>query len=173
MKRHISLLLALLVCLFLVACKPAAQPAALDVEAEATAIIEKYSLSSGNRYSSASTVEGEYLDEELIRSYYGDAAEMPDFDSVEAYAVYIDESMPIRPCEFGIFKMKEGADKELFMAFLQARIDMKLLNAQAYPTTDTEPLTTAKVASEGDYVWYCAVKGGNEEIHKTLLDKLG
>lgn len=173
MKRMLCLLFALLLCLSVAGCGSKEQPAAMDVEAEASAIMEKYALSSGNRYSSLSQNEGEYLSEELIRAYYGDAAEMPDFGSVEAYAVYIDESMPLLPCEFGIFKMKEGADTELFMAFLQARIDLKILNAQAYPTTDTEPLTTAKLGSKGSYVWYCAVKGGNDDIHKTLTEKAG
>ena len=92
-----------------------AQAKTLDLKKEADSIINEYSLAGGKRYSSDSTVTGEYLDEDLIRAYYGDAAEMPDFSQVEAYEVYIDESKPINPSEFGIFKMKEGADTYTFL----------------------------------------------------------
>lgn len=144
----------------------------IDIEAEADAIIEKYALSGGTRYSSLSETAGEYLDEDLIRSYYGDASEMPDFGSVQAYVVYIDETKPIKPCEFGIFKMKDGADKDAFLAYLKARIDIKIQNAAAYPSMDTEALTTAKFTIKGDYIWYCAVKGGNEAINSDLEGKI-
>ncbi|MBQ3230621.1 MAG: DUF4358 domain-containing protein [Clostridia bacterium] len=182
MKRFVSLLLALLMlALPLAACDKNSdgtssggdEPAkTIDVQAEADAVISKYSLSGGKRYTSESTVLGEYLDEDLIRSYYGDAAEMPDFGSVEAYAVYIDESKPTLPCEFGIFKMKDGADTDTFVAFLKARIDLKLENAKSYPTMDTSMLKTAKFTVKGGYVWYCAVKDGNEDIDSTLEGKL-
>ena len=144
----------------------------IDLKAEADAIIQKYSLAGGKFYSSDSTTVGEYLDEDLVRSYYGDAAEMPDFNQVDSYAVYIDESKPINPSEFGIFKMKDGADADQFILFLKARIDLKIQNAKAYPTMDTEPLKTAVFTKKGDYVWYCVVKGGNDDINKTLEGKL-
>lgn len=144
----------------------------LDLAAEAKAIMTKYSLSGGRSYTSASQTPGEYLDEDLIRSYYGDAVKMPDFNSIEAYEVYIDESKPIKPCEFGIFKMKDGADAEAFIAFLKARINKKIENSKAYPTMDTEPLKTAVFSSEGGYVWYAVVKGGNADIDSTLKGKL-
>lgn len=181
MKRFRFLLLAFLTCMFLASCAPHADGGSntngtkvtvLDLEAEANAITETYSLTSGKRYTSLSKTAGEYLDEDLIRSYYGDAAEMPDFGSVEAYAVYIDESRPTLPCEFGIFKMKDGADTKRFMAFLQARIDLKIENARSYPSTDTEPLTTARVSEKNGYIWYCAVKGGNEAIDQAFRNKL-
>ncbi len=143
----------------------------LDLSAEADAIIQKYELSGGSRYSSGSDVEGEYLDEDLIRSYYGDAAEMPNFDDVEEYLVYIDETRPINPCEFGIFKMKDGANTEEFILFLKARIDLKLETAKAYPTMDTDPLKTAVFTNKGGYIWYCVVKDGNDDINKTLEGK--
>lgn len=142
----------------------------LDMEEIASAVTEKYELLTGFRYSSRSEAAGEYLDEDLIRSYYGDIMSMPDFKEVEAYEVYIDESNPIQPCEFGIFKMAEGADTELFMSFLRARIDLKISNAVAYPTMDTEALTTAKFSQCGSYLWYCAVKGANDEIDRTFSD---
>ncbi len=180
MKRFVLILTAFLLAVSLCACgseestsSEAEKTVVLDIEAEADAIIEKYSISGGKRYSSKSTTVGEYLDEDLIRSYYGDAAAMPDFTQVEAYAVYIDESKPIKPCEFGIFKMKNGADAEQFILFLEARINLKIENAKAYPTMDTEPLKTAVFGSKGGYVWYAVVKGGNADINTTLEGKLG
>lgn len=143
-----------------------------DLAALASSILEKYALSAGLRYSSAAETEGEYLDEDLIRSYYGDVMSMPNFEDVEAYEVYIDESNPTQPCEIGIFKMHDGADTELFMSFLRARIDQKIANAIAYPTMDTEALTTAKFSQSGAYLWYCAVKGANAEIDQTLSESL-
>lgn len=180
MKRALLILTAILLAFSLCACDSVggesgaeseseeAKAVTLDIETEAGSIIEKYSLSGGKRYSSKSTVAGEYLDEDLIRSYYGDAAEMPDFSQVAAYAVYIDESKPINPCEFGIFEMKDGADTEKFMLFLKARINLKIENAKAYPTMDTEPLKTAIFTVKGKYIWYAVVKGGNADIDNTL-----
>lgn len=174
MKRFLLILLSLLMIVACTACGTesdgsSAAPKDIDVEAEADAIITKYELSGGSRYS---TSGGTVLDEDLIRSYYGDAAAMPDFSSVEAYSIYIDETKPLNPCEFGIFKMKEGADTQQFLAFLQARINMKIQNAAAYPSMDTTALTTAKFTVKGNYVWYCAVKDGNEDINSTLEGKL-
>ncbi len=185
MKRVILIITALLMIIAFCACTESAdntsagggtdtssaQATVLDLKQEADSIIQKYSLAGGKRYSSDSDVTGEYLDEDLIRSYYGDAAEMPDFSQVEAYEVYIDESKPINPCEFGIFKMKDGADTDTFILFLKARIDLKLQNAKAYPSMDTEPLKTAVFKSKGGYVWYTVVKGGNDDINKALEDK--
>lgn len=186
MKRIILIITALMMLVMLCACGDSAQVSsdsaesdtasvgktALDLKQEADSIIQQYSLSGGKRYSSGSTVTGEYLDEDLVRSYYGDAAEMPDFSQVEAYEVYIDESKPINPCEFGIFKMKDGADTDTFILFLKARIDLKLQNAKAYPSMDTEPLKTAVFTSKGGYVWYTVVKDGNADINKALEGKV-
>lgn len=183
MKRILFVLLAALLMFSLCACNNGGDESnqgsaaesesnkkevSLDLEAEADAIIQKYSISGGKRYSSESTKAGEYLDEDLIRSYYGDLTDMPNFDEVEAYAVYIDESKPIHPCEFGIFKMKDGADTKEFMLYLKARIDLKIENAKAYPTMDTEPLKTATFTEKDGYIWYSVVKGGNSEINETL-----
>lgn len=171
MKKTFSLLLAVLLLIVTLTACGDKEPVELDLAAEADNIISTYSLSGGTRYTSASQVLGEYLDEDLIRSYYGDAAEVPNFGDVEAYVVYIDESKPILPCEFGIFKMKDGADTDSFVAYLKARIDMKIQNAKAYPSMDTSMLTTAKFTVKDGYILYCAVKGGNEQINKTLEDK--
>lgn len=171
MKKTLSLLLAfLLLSVSLTACGDK-ESVELDLSAEADNIISTYSLSGGTRYTSASQVLGEYLDEDLIRSYYGDAAEVPNFGDVEAYVVYIDESKPILPCEFGIFKMKDGADTDSFVAYLRARIDMKIQNAKAYPSMDTSMLTTAEFTVKDGYIWYCAVKDANDAINSSLENK--
>lgn len=181
MKRFILILTIFVLIFTLCACSNSSNEssgdvsngsnAMLDLESEADAIIQKYSLTGGQRYSSESETTGEYLDEDLIRSYYGDAAEMPNFDEVEEYVVYIDESKPVKPCEFGIFKMKDGANTEEFMLFLKARINLKIDNAKAYPSMDTEPLKTAVFTEKDGYIWYSVVKGGNEDINKTLEGK--
>lgn len=143
-------------------------PKDMDVISEANAIIAQYSLSGGTFY----TPDGEdVLDEDLILSYFGDATSVPDFSLVETYALYIDETKPVAPCEFGIFKMKDGANADIFKAFLEARIQMKLQNAVLYPDMDTSALTSAKVTVDGSYVWYCAVKDANAEIDSSLKGK--
>ena len=170
MKKTFSAVLAMLL---LVVCLSSCQkePVVLDLQAEANSILSTYRLEGGNLYTSSSTVLGEYLDEDLIRSYYGDLTSMPDFGSVESYVVYIDESKPILPCEFGLFKMKEGADAQAFIAYLQARIDLKIQNAKAYPSMDTSMLVTAKFVEKDGYVWYCAVKDANDQINSALEAK--
>lgn len=179
MKRTFLLLTALALLFTFAACRQTQEPETTsdlpdqpDLAALADSIVETYALSGGLRYSSSSTIEGEYLDDDLIRSYYGDVLSAPSFEDVEAYEVYIDESNPTQPCEFGIFQMRDGADTELFLSFLRARIDQKINNAIAYPTMDTEALTTAKIAQSGAYLWYCAVKGANAEIDQILSDAL-
>ena len=176
MKRVFAFLLCVITLFALVGCNGGedsnpAKSVNLDLEAETDSIIGKYEISGGKRYSSASTELGKYLDDDLIRSYYGDAASVPDFGNVEAYAVYIDESKPLDPCEFGIFKLKDASKAHEFMIYLKARIDLKIENAKAYPTMDTEALETAKFTKKDNYVWYCAVKGGNDEINKNLEGK--
>lgn len=175
MKRVLAIFLLVFLALSCVACggegdtsSDAPSKPELDVVSEANAIISAYSLSGGTFY----TPDGEdALDDDLIRSYFGDATSVPDFAGVETYALYIDETKPISPCEFGIFKMKDGADADAFKAFLQARINMKLQNAALYPNMDTSALTTAKVTVKGNYVWYCAVKDANAAIDSSLGGK--
>lgn len=185
MKRFLLIVISLVLALSLISCDKEETSNAesgevseqkkveLDIKAEVNAVLTKYSLSGGRLYNSDSTVAGEYLDEDLIRAYYGDATAMPNFAEVEAYSVYIDESKPIKPCEFGIFKMKDGANTEEFMLFLKARIDLKIQNAKAYPTMDTEPLKTAVFTEKDGYIWYAVVKDGNADIDNTLKGKLG
>lgn len=165
----LSAILALFCALLCAACGgeggDTSEPREIDVLSEAQGILSRYDLSGGTLY----TPDGEdELDDDLILSYFGDATSVPDFSFVETYALYIDETKPISPCEFGIFKMKAGGGAEAFKAFLDARIQMKLRNAALYPDMDTTALTTAKVTVMGDYVWYCAVKGANAEIDSAL-----
>lgn len=174
MKRIFAFLLCIITVFTLIGCEDKEEQkeiVSLDIEAEADAIIAKYEISGGNRFTSKSTEPGKYLDEDLIRAYYGDAASMPDFGKVEEYAVYIDESRPLDPCEFGIFKFKDEKDIDDFLLYLKARIDLKIQNAKSYPTMDTEALKTAKFTKKENYLWYCVVKGGNEEINKNLEGK--
>ncbi len=174
MKRILAFLLCIITVFALIGCEnkeEQKEPVSLDIEAEADAIIKKYELSDGTRFTSTSTELGKYLDEDLIRGYYGDVASVPDFSKVEAYAVYIDETKPLEPCEFGIFKFKDAKDIDDFMVYLKARIDLKIETSKSYPTMDTEALKTAKFTKKENYLWYCVVKGGNEEINKTLEGK--
>ncbi len=185
MKRLVLILVSVLLAFALCACEKGEDAASdsvsengggeatvkLDIVAEADAIMQKYNISGGTRFTSTSSEAGKYLDDDLILSYYGDITSVPDFKSVEAYEVYIDETKPLDPCEFGIFKMKAGADTETFVKFLENRINIKIENAKAYPTMDTSALKTAEFTVKGGYVWYCVVKGGNDDINKTLEGK--
>ena len=177
MKRFLLFTLVFLMLFSVSACTPdgenassASDKAPLDIEAEANSVISAYSLSGGTLYSSAS--EENKLDDDLIRSYYGDLGSAPDFGSVEAYAVYIDETKPLDPCEFGFFKLKDGADAEQFILYLKNRINTKIENAKAYPTMDTSALTSAEFGNQNGYVWYCAVKGANGKINGTMKEKV-
>jgi len=176
MKRFFLLLTALALLFAFAACRSAqeaeAAPVQPDLKVLADTIVQTYALNGGLRYSSSSTVEGEYLDGDLIRSYYGDVLSAPSLEDVEAYEVYIDESNPTQPCEFAVFQLRDGADAELFLSFLRARIDQKINNAIAYPTMDTEALTSARFTQRSSFLWYCAVKGANAEIDQMFSDAL-
>ena len=175
MKRILAVAFSLFLVLLCASCgekevdTSSSAPKELDVVAEANAILAGYVLSGGTFYTPGGEDE---LDEDLILSYFGDAAAVPDFSLVETYALYIDETKPISPCEFGIFKMKDSKDAEALKAFLDARIRMKLQNAALYPDMDTSALTSAKVTVTGNYVWYCAVKDANAAIDASLREKV-
>ncbi len=178
MKRFLLLSVAILLVFSLVSCKDTEissgdkdkvdKNSMSDIDVAATEIIKQYKLSGGTRYSSSAKNGEQKLDDDLILSYYGVVAEAPDFSEVEAYAIYIDETKPLDPCEFGIFKMKDGADTERFMMFLKTRLNTKIENAKAYPTMDTSALKSAKFGNKNGYIWYCAVKGANAEIDSKL-----
>ncbi len=181
MKRIFCVLLAVCALLCLCSCKEAESTESdaseskksFDADAVMAGIVQKYQLTSGTVYTSKSQTLGEYLDEDLIRNFYGDAEGSPDFSQVESYCVYIDETQPINPCDVGIFVMKDGADKDLFASYLRARIDEKLETAKNYPTVDSSALKTAEVTVDGKYIYYCFVKDGNADIKKTIGDSIG
>lgn len=143
-----------------------------DISAAADEILSTYSLSDGLRFSSAPKSDEVFaLDDDLIRSYFGDAADCPDFSKVANYELYIDESKPTQPCEFGIFELSDETYAETLVRYLQARIDLKIENAKMYPSVDTETLKGAKFTTEGKYVWYVVIKGENEAVNDLLTNK--
>ena len=136
-------------------------------------LVTDYSLTDGFLFSSGSTEEGEYLDEDLISTYYGDGENSPDFTQVEDYSVYIDESNAREMCEIGLFRLKEGADWQAFQGFLKNRIAVRLSNAKSYPDISKSTLKGAKFGHLGPYVYYVVLKGESaaiaERLDRTLL----
>lgn len=156
-KRILAILLAILaVCLISCGGESAGDPgdAAVDADALVKGITEKYNMVDGYLFTSSSTELGEYLDESLISSYYGDAAEAPDFTKVESYCVYIDESDHTLLTDVGVFKMSDPSYADTFMKYLQARIDDKIDLAHTYTDIQVEKLKEAVIKKSGDYVYY-------------------
>lgn len=177
MKKII--ILALIACLFTVACTPDSSSDGISAPAvsyNTKELVEKitadHSLSGGKYYSSYSEELGKYLDDDLLLSLYGDMGEIPDMASVEEYCVYIDGSDPNLQKELGVFKTKSGTDKELFISFMKSRIAAMLENAKNYPSVDTDPLKNAEFFIEGDYVVYVVVKSEAKNIAKFIKDNL-
>ena len=131
-------------------------------------VVSDYSLENGFLFSSDSAEEGEYLDEDLISTYYGDGDKVPDFSKVENYCVYIDESDARVMCEIGLFRFSEGADMQTFESFLKNRIAVRLSNAKSYPDIDKSTLKGAQFAVVGNYVYYVVVKGASAEIARRI-----
>ena len=131
-------------------------------------IVSDYSLGNGFLFSSDSSEEGEYLDEDLISTYYGDGDRVPDFSNVEDYCVYIDESDARVMCEVGLFRFSEGADMLTFESFLKNRVAVRLSNAKSYPDIDKSTLKGAQFAVVGNYVYYVVVKGASAEIARRI-----
>ncbi len=160
-----KLLLAVLLCTALLcACgdassdTPDASGSVATVEVDADAVLaqitEKYSLTDGFVFTSSSTELGEYLDEDMIMGYYGDAVDVPDFSKVASYCVYIDESDPDLFIDVGLFRMADTSYADTLMQYFQARIDDKIAAADLYPDTDVPTLEAATVAKHGEYVYY-------------------
>lgn len=177
MKKII--ILALILSLFTVACTPAggdSSDGGAAVTYNTKELVEKitadHSLSGGDYYSSYSEVLGEYLDDDLLLSFYGDMGEVPDMEAVEEYCVYIDGTDPNLQKELGVFKTKSGTDKETFLSFMQSRIAAMLENAKNYPSVDQEPLKNAEFFIEGDYVVYVVVKSDAAEIADFIKDSI-
>lgn len=134
-------------------------------------IVDAYKLTGGGVYMSSSKTLGEYLDKDLIISYYGDATEWPDFKKVESYCVYIDDSDPRVITDVGIFKLNDADYCETLMKFLQIRIDDKIAIGKAYPDIDIKTLENSFVRSKGNYVYYVVAPEAEkitEDIEKSL-----
>ena len=167
-KRLLILCLAVLLAFSLTACGVKE----FDIVSAAEEILSSRSLSGGLRFSSVpKSEEVSRLDDDLIRSYFGDAADVPDFSKVANYELYIDESKPTLPCEFGIFELSDESYAETFVLYLKARVDLKIENAKMYPSVDTETLKSAKFTIKGKYVWYVVIKGENDAVDQLLTDK--
>ena len=152
-------------------------PPDIDVIAEGSSIRTEFVTpvsADGDVYRSdwETSGEGYPLDEDTVRSLYGDATSAPDMSSVESYYVYVDLTAPTKPCEFGIFKLADGADTATFRSFLRSRVDLLIENAKNYPSVDTSPLTSAVFGVRGGYVWYAAVKDANKAIDDRMYDLL-
>ena len=161
-KRLISLSLVFIFIFALASCGEAEIKDFDLFEAAEKIIADNNIIPGGSRYSTTDAYPA--LDDDLIRAYFGDAADIPDFSKIESYEVYIDETKPTTPCEFGIFKLSDETYGDTLIEYFKARITEKLANAKMYPSVQTEGLKTAKFTVVGKYVWYCAVKGGNNNI---------
>lgn len=132
----------------------AGESASADPDELVKEICEKYGLTDGFIFTSSSTELGEYLDEDLIQSYYGDADDAPDFSKVEKYCLYVDESDPDIIIDVGVFKMADPSYADTLMQYLQARIDVKIENGARYTNIDVETLKKSVVAKTGTWVYY-------------------
>lgn len=144
----------------------------INVDTVVNGIVESYKLTDGSVYTSSSDVLGEYLDEDLIISCYGDEAESPDFTKVEKYCVYMDESDPKVITDVGIFKMKDTSYSDTLMKYIKARIDTKIADGVAYPDIDVATLKKAVVREKGSYVYY-AVSPDVEDIIADIEAEFG
>ncbi|MCQ2433304.1 MAG: DUF4358 domain-containing protein [Clostridia bacterium] len=169
MKKLLILVIAALTLTMLAACGGEKAPAAVvDADTVVRGILTENSLDRGYIFSSASSEEGEYLDEDLISTYYGDGESDPDFTQVENYCVYIDESDSLCLNEVGLFRLKEGADTAKFSSYLKARIDAKIAKSKNYPDIDADTLEKAKVVTDGQYVYYVCIKDKIDGIADAL-----
>lgn len=156
MKKVISVIvLVLSISIFFVACGGVND---IDPDTVVKEIMAEYKLDTGDLYSSSSDTPGEYLDQDLIISYYGDVTSAPDFTKFESYSVYIDNSNPQTITDVGIFKLKDADYGETFMKFLQTRIDAKIADGKAYPDIDVATLEKSVVEQKGNYVYYVVAK---------------
>ena len=177
MKKYLSaLLFALMLFTVFASLVSCAEPVAdVDVTALGADVYEKYVTGTGGYIFSSDAGEdtNSYLfDDDIVRSYYGDAAEYPDFSGVDSYYAYIDSSTPTQPCEFGIFKLTENADKQLFQSFLKARVTQMLANAKNYTTVEKTALQTAEFGIKGNYVWYSVIKDHNTDVNDLIESRL-
>ena len=183
MKKTLCLLFAFLMLASVSACaKDAPSNAGSDASAAETkepvildaliiGLTTQYEMTDGFVFSSSSTELGEYLDDDLIQSYYGDASVKPDFGKVSEYCVYIDESSPYILTDVGAFRLTDPSYADTFMKFIQGRIDVRIENGARYPDIDVATLKKAVVAKAGDVVYY-AVGYDSAALAAALKDAL-
>lgn len=166
-KRVIFFILAILAAFSAVSCSSRVND--IDVAAAGAKMLAEF-VPGGNGavYSTGGTA----LDEDLFAGYFGDVTGGFGLSSISSYYVYIDETAPTKPSEFAVFRLAEGADGEKLLAYLRARIDLKIANARSYPSVDVSPLKTAVFGSMGDYVWYSAIKDNNQALEDYLKKEL-
>lgn len=156
MKKLLALALSLSA--LLMSCggtdEAAQTPVSVNVDETVNAIVTNYSLTDGFVFTSSSTEIGEYLDDDMILGYYGDAVDVPDFTKISEYCVYIDESDADVYTDVGIFKMADPSYAETFVQYLRARVSDKIAEADQYPTRDVPTLEAAVFEITGDYVYY-------------------
>ncbi len=174
MKKAIAFLLLLSVCVSLFGACGKKEVKNVDLDALLDSILAKYNMVDGFVYTSTSTELGEYLDEDLIISCYGDAGDAPDFTKVESYCVYMDDSDPTVIIDTGVFKMADPSYADTFMKYLHARIDFKIKDGEIYTDIDVAMLKTAVVAKtqNGAYVYY-VVSYDVKDISAELAEALG
>lgn len=156
MKKLLALALSLSA--LLISCggtdEAAQTPVSVNVDETVNAIVTNYSLTDGFVFTSSSTEIGEYLDDDMILGYYGDAVDVPDFTKISEYCVYIDESDADVYTDVGIFKMADPSYAETFVQYLRARVSDKIAETDQYPTRDVPTLEAAVFEITGDYVYY-------------------
>lgn len=133
---------------------PADPVVTINVDEVVGSVVTNYSLTDGFVFTSSSTEPGEYLDDDMILGYYGDAVDVPDFTKISEYCVYIDESNADVYTDVGVFKMADPAYAQTFVQYLEARVSDKIAEADQYPTRDVPTLEAAVFATYGDYVYY-------------------
>ena len=156
MKKLLALALSLSA--LLVSCggtgEAAQTPVTINVDETVNAIVTNYGLTDGFVFTSSSAEIGEYLDDDMILGYYGDAVDVPDFTKISEYCVYIDESNADVYTDVGIFKMADPSYAETFVQYLRVRVSDKIAEADQYPTRDVPTLEAAVFEITGDYVYY-------------------
>ena len=156
--KKLLLITILLLGVFLAACgsdgDDVSNDANISLDDTIKSITEKYNMTKGFIFTSSSTERGEYLDDDLILAYYGDATDIPDFSKISEYCVYVDESDADVIIDVGIFKIADPSYADTFTKYLRARIDGKIEDAEEYSTIDVETLESGVIAKSGSYVYY-------------------
>ena len=148
------------------------QAETIDPDAIVGDICTELSYLDGFTFSSSSTELGGYLDDDLIRAYYGDASDVPDFTKVSSYCVYIDESNAKVLTDVGVFILSDASYADTLMQYLQARIDQKIASAANYPDIDVDTLEKAVIKKSGDTVYY-VVSADVDTIAPILKERIG